>query len=151
MLPSVEWRELVNRNWGREHLPVGCEIVWNVGSYNLSGCCDAKVTRALWLCFSTNFILRIFKSFFSSWSSVPDDYRVNPGAVEAIAEHPTSPNKILIGYNRGLLVLWDNALLVADQTYVGTQVSVSSLLEIPAMIFLFCQLKAHPWMILFLY
>uniref|UniRef100_T1IK87 Uncharacterized protein n=1 Tax=Strigamia maritima TaxID=126957 RepID=T1IK87_STRMM len=53
--------------------------------------------------------------------NVPDDYKVNPGAVEAIAEHPTDPNKILIGYNRGLLVLWDNGSLNADQTYVGSQ------------------------------
>lgn len=53
--------------------------------------------------------------------NVPADYRVSPGAVEAIAEHPTNPNKILIGYNRGLLVLWDNEALTADHTYVGSQ------------------------------
>ncbi|GAB6025766.1 UDP-N-acetylmuramoyl-L-alanyl-D-glutamate--2, 6-diaminopimelate ligase, variant 4 [Chamberlinius hualienensis] len=53
--------------------------------------------------------------------NVSDDYRVNPGAVEAIAEHPTESNKILIGYNRGLMVLWDNESFNADHTYVGTQ------------------------------
>jgi hypothetical protein len=27
-------------------------------------------------------------------SSVPDDFKVNPGAVEAIAVHPTNPDKV---------------------------------------------------------
>nr|XP_006817104.1 PREDICTED: lethal(2) giant larvae protein homolog 1-like isoform X3 [Saccoglossus kowalevskii] len=53
--------------------------------------------------------------------NVPDDYKVNPGAVEAIAAHPTESNKLLIGYNRGLIVLWDNKTCNADQTYVGSQ------------------------------
>ncbi|XP_063595424.1 lethal(2) giant larvae protein homolog 1-like [Penaeus indicus] len=53
--------------------------------------------------------------------NVPEDYKVNPGPVEAIAEHPTEPDKILIGYQRGLIVLWDKKNLCADQTYVCTQ------------------------------
>ncbi|XP_067128411.1 lethal(2) giant larvae protein homolog 1 isoform X2 [Centruroides vittatus] len=53
--------------------------------------------------------------------NVPDDYKINPGAVEAIAEHPTNADKILIGYNRGLMVLWDNKALNAENTYVGSQ------------------------------
>ncbi|KAG7153637.1 LLGL scribble cell polarity complex component 2-like [Homarus americanus] len=53
--------------------------------------------------------------------NVPEDYKVNPGPVEAIAEHPTEPNKILIGYQRGLIVLWDKKNLCADQTYVCSQ------------------------------
>ncbi|KAI8477592.1 Lethal(2) giant larvae protein 1, partial [Branchiostoma belcheri] len=52
---------------------------------------------------------------------VPDDYKANPGAVEAIAEHPTDSNKLLIGYNRGLIVLWDNKSCNAEQTYVAPQ------------------------------
>lgn len=58
--------------------------------------------------------------------SVPDDYKVNPGPAEAIALHPTDPNKVLIGYQKGLMVLWDNAALQADQTYVGSQVMLES-------------------------
>jgi len=53
--------------------------------------------------------------------NVPDDFKVNPGAVEALAVHPTDPDKFLIGYNRGLIVLWDNEASNADQTYNSTQ------------------------------
>ncbi|KAL1413923.1 hypothetical protein MTO96_007972 [Rhipicephalus appendiculatus] len=50
--------------------------------------------------------------------NVPEDYKINPGGVEAIAEHPLDPNKMVIGYSRGLMVLWDNESLNADQTYI---------------------------------
>lgn len=50
--------------------------------------------------------------------NVPEDYKINPGGVEAIAEHPSDPNKMVIGYSRGLMVLWDNQTLNADQTYI---------------------------------
>ncbi|CAL7936361.1 unnamed protein product [Xylocopa violacea] len=53
--------------------------------------------------------------------SVPDDYKKNPGAVEAIAEQPGHPDNILIGYNRGLMVLWNKATPGAQQTFVSTQ------------------------------
>ncbi|XP_076312223.1 lethal(2) giant larvae protein homolog 1-like isoform X2 [Tachypleus tridentatus] len=53
--------------------------------------------------------------------NVPDDYKVNPGAVEAIAEHPSNPDHVLIGYNRGLMVLWDKKNQTADKTYIGSQ------------------------------
>ncbi|GAU88392.1 hypothetical protein RvY_01100-2 [Ramazzottius varieornatus] len=33
--------------------------------------------------------------------------RATPGAVEALAEHPADPDQVLIGYSKGLLVLWD--------------------------------------------
>ncbi|KAL8593324.1 hypothetical protein ACOMHN_009977 [Nucella lapillus] len=53
--------------------------------------------------------------------NVPDDFKVNPGAVEAIAVHPTNSDKFLIGYNRGLIVLWDNKESKTEQTYSGSQ------------------------------
>ncbi|XP_054154460.1 LLGL scribble cell polarity complex component 2-like [Oppia nitens] len=53
--------------------------------------------------------------------NVPDDYKFNPGSVEVIAEQPSIANKFLIGYNRGLLVLWNNETLSADNYYVATQ------------------------------
>ena len=37
----------------------------------------------------------------------PEDFKVNPGAVEALLLHPTDNDKMLLGYARGLLVLWD--------------------------------------------
>lgn len=47
--------------------------------------------------------------------SVPEDYKKNPGAVEAIAEQPGHLDNILIGYNRGLMVLWNKATPGAQQ------------------------------------
>ncbi|XP_051174479.1 lethal(2) giant larvae protein homolog 1 isoform X1 [Leptopilina boulardi] len=47
--------------------------------------------------------------------NVPADYKINPGAVEAIAEQPGHPDNILIGYNRGLMVLWNKATPGAQQ------------------------------------
>ncbi|XP_033211249.1 lethal(2) giant larvae protein homolog 1 isoform X2 [Belonocnema kinseyi] len=53
--------------------------------------------------------------------NVPADYKINPGAVEAIVEQPGHPDNILIGYNRGLMVLWNKATPGAQQTFVSTQ------------------------------
>ncbi|XP_076225402.1 LLGL domain-containing protein l(2)gl isoform X7 [Nomia melanderi] len=53
--------------------------------------------------------------------NVPNDYKKNPRAVEAIAEQPGHPDNILIGYNRGLMVLWNKATPGAQQTFVSTQ------------------------------
>ncbi|KAG8239908.1 hypothetical protein J437_LFUL019503 [Ladona fulva] len=47
--------------------------------------------------------------------NIPEDYKKIPGAVEAIAEQPGDPDKILIGYNRGLMVLWNRKKPGADQ------------------------------------
>lgn len=53
--------------------------------------------------------------------NVPDDYKVNPGPVESIAQHPNNPDKLLIGYNRGLIVVWDSKEFQSEQTYVSSQ------------------------------
>ncbi|XP_074648928.1 LLGL scribble cell polarity complex component 2-like [Tubulanus polymorphus] len=39
--------------------------------------------------------------------NVPDEFKLNPGSVEAIEINPCTPDKVLIGYNKGLCVLWD--------------------------------------------
>lgn len=41
--------------------------------------------------------------------------------MEALLLHPQENEKILIGYARGLIVLWDRSATAACQTYVGTQ------------------------------
>uniref|UniRef100_A0A5S6QJ98 LLGL domain-containing protein n=1 Tax=Trichuris muris TaxID=70415 RepID=A0A5S6QJ98_TRIMR len=51
---------------------------------------------------------------------IPEDFKLNPGAVEAFAVHPTNPNKLLLGYNRGLVVLWDFALGRTCGTFVAS-------------------------------
>ncbi|XP_025086835.1 lethal(2) giant larvae protein homolog 1-like isoform X2 [Pomacea canaliculata] len=53
--------------------------------------------------------------------NVPDDFKVCPGAVEAIAVHPANPEKFLIGYNRGLIVMWNNRECNTEKTYNATQ------------------------------
>lgn len=57
--------------------------------------------------------------------SLPDDYRCGKslGPVESLQEHPRQPGKILIGYSRGLVVLWDPITRRAEQLFLGKQVS----------------------------
>lgn len=58
--------------------------------------------------------------------SVPEDYigRRNLEHVEALQENPVNPNQIVIGYGRGLMVIWDLEKLCATQHIPATQVSV---------------------------
>ena len=50
-----------------------------------------------------------------------EEFKVNPGAVEALLVHPTDVNKLLIGYARGLIVLWDRKEAKAEKTYYANQ------------------------------
>ena len=56
--------------------------------------------------------------------SVPDDYRCGKalGPVESLQGHLRDPTKILIGYSRGLLVIWNRAAQCADRVFLGNQV-----------------------------
>nr|UYR00238.1 lethal(2) giant larvae protein [Plectrocnemia conspersa] len=51
----------------------------------------------------------------------PEDYKLSPGAVECISEHPTKPHLLLIGYNRGLMVVWDRQNSRAQHTLISSQ------------------------------
>ena len=51
----------------------------------------------------------------------PEDFKVNPGAVEALLVQPNEPCRLLIGYTRGLIVLWDAKAEAPLQTYVASQ------------------------------
>lgn len=51
----------------------------------------------------------------------PEDFKVSPGAVECLAQHPRSPARLLIGYSRGLIVLWDRSAAAATHTFVSSQ------------------------------
>lgn len=57
---------------------------------------------------------------------LPDDYRCGKslGPVESLQEHPQQPGKILIGYSRGLVVLWDLGTRHVDQLFLGKQVPI---------------------------
>uniref|UniRef100_A0A8C9Y3W1 LLGL scribble cell polarity complex component 1 n=1 Tax=Sander lucioperca TaxID=283035 RepID=A0A8C9Y3W1_SANLU len=55
--------------------------------------------------------------------SLPDDYRCGKslGPVESLQEHPQQSGKILIGYSRGLVVLWDLSTRHTEQLFLGKQ------------------------------
>lgn len=59
-------------------------------------------------------------------ASLPDDYRCGKslGPVESIQEHPQQPEKILIGYSRGLVILWALSTHQVEQLFLGKQVAV---------------------------
>uniref|UniRef100_A0A8C5KI02 LLGL1 scribble cell polarity complex component n=1 Tax=Jaculus jaculus TaxID=51337 RepID=A0A8C5KI02_JACJA len=59
--------------------------------------------------------------------SVPDDYRCGKalGPVESLQGHLQDPAKILIGYSRGLLVIWSQTSQCVDHVFLGNQVSSS--------------------------
>ncbi|XP_029954438.1 lethal(2) giant larvae protein homolog 2-like isoform X2 [Salarias fasciatus] len=56
-------------------------------------------------------------------SSVPDDYigRRNLEHVEALQENPVDPNQVVLGYGRGLMVIWDLQRQRAVQHIPATQ------------------------------
>ncbi|XP_078482669.1 lethal(2) giant larvae protein homolog 1 [Ciona intestinalis] len=53
--------------------------------------------------------------------SIPDHYKTGKalGPVEAIQEHPNNPSLILIGYSRGLVVLWNDSTQSVDKYYLN--------------------------------
>uniref|UniRef100_A0AAQ4NSZ6 LLGL scribble cell polarity complex component 1 n=1 Tax=Gasterosteus aculeatus aculeatus TaxID=481459 RepID=A0AAQ4NSZ6_GASAC len=55
--------------------------------------------------------------------SLPDDYRCGKslGPVESLQEHPQRPGKLLIGYSRGLVVLWESTSRRVEQLFLGKQ------------------------------
>lgn len=63
--------------------------------------------------------------FFYCCCSLPDDYRCGKslGPVESLQEHPQESGKILIGYSRGLVVLWNLHTRHTEQIFLGKQVT----------------------------
>ncbi|XP_063791022.1 lethal(2) giant larvae protein homolog 1 isoform X3 [Pseudophryne corroboree] len=55
--------------------------------------------------------------------SLPDEYRCGKalGPVESLQQHPQHPGKILIGYSRGLVVLWDRESRTVEHLFLGNQ------------------------------
>ncbi|XP_052543793.1 LLGL scribble cell polarity complex component 2 isoform X3 [Tympanuchus pallidicinctus] len=54
---------------------------------------------------------------------IPEDYsnRRSCELVEALQEHPKNPDQILIGYSRGLIVLWDRQDNKVTHHFLGSQ------------------------------
>ncbi|XP_037665115.1 lethal(2) giant larvae protein homolog 1 isoform X2 [Choloepus didactylus] len=55
--------------------------------------------------------------------SVPDDYRCGKalGPVESLQGYLRDPAKMLVGYSRGLLAIWDHSARHVDQVFLGNQ------------------------------
>ncbi|XP_061088611.1 lethal(2) giant larvae protein homolog 1 isoform X2 [Conger conger] len=55
--------------------------------------------------------------------SLPEDYKCGKslGPVESLQEHPRCPDKVLIGYSRGLVVLWDRSTRQVLSLFLGNQ------------------------------
>uniref|UniRef100_A0A668ANZ9 LLGL scribble cell polarity complex component 2 n=1 Tax=Myripristis murdjan TaxID=586833 RepID=A0A668ANZ9_9TELE len=66
--------------------------------------------------------------FLALTSSVPDDYigRRNLEHVEALQENPVNPNQVVIGYGRGLMVIWDLETQRAVQNLIFLMVRMKS-------------------------
>ncbi len=70
--------------------------------------------------------------------SVPEEYKCGKslGPVESLQEHPQDSDKILIGYSRGLVVLWDLNSRHVDNLFLGKQVGLCvSLFDVSQMVF----------------
>uniref|UniRef100_A0A8C5EBM9 Lethal giant larvae homologue 2 domain-containing protein n=1 Tax=Gouania willdenowi TaxID=441366 RepID=A0A8C5EBM9_GOUWI len=116
----------------------GVVSLQEVNSYNLPGrpgiesCSATRVTVLLLLkscdllCIGTEgggaYFLEVPQDDFTVFS-LPDEYRCGKalGPVESLQEHPQQAGKILIGYSRGLVVLWDLSTRHADQLFLGKQ------------------------------
>uniref|UniRef100_A0A8C2CD48 LLGL scribble cell polarity complex component 2 n=1 Tax=Cyprinus carpio TaxID=7962 RepID=A0A8C2CD48_CYPCA len=61
--------------------------------------------------------------FTATFPRIPEDYvgRRNLECVEALHENPLNPRQVLIGYSRGLMVLWDLDRQRPIQHFLGTQ------------------------------
>ena len=53
--------------------------------------------------------------------NVPDNYKLNPGAVEALVEHPGMSSVLVVGYTRGLVLIWDRNTASSLATMVSQQ------------------------------
>lgn len=71
-------------------------------------------------------VCNVLPSQTALFSSLPDSYKCGKslGPVESLQEHPQHPDKILIGYSRGLVVLWSFQSRHVDNLFLGKQVCV---------------------------
>ena len=53
--------------------------------------------------------------------NVPDNFKLNPGAVEAVMEHPGMSSVLVVGYTRGLVLVWDRNTQQSLATMVAQQ------------------------------
>ncbi|GFS39958.1 lethal(2) giant larvae protein homolog 1 [Nephila pilipes] len=53
--------------------------------------------------------------------NIPDDKKLKQGSVKVISSHPGNSDCLLIGYQQGLIALWDIKKLVVISTFISSQ------------------------------
>lgn len=56
------------------------------------------------------------------FNSIPDEKKLKQGAVKVISSQPNNPDCLLIGYQYGLIALWDIKKLIVSSTFISSQV-----------------------------
>uniref|UniRef100_A0A8C2HUK1 LLGL scribble cell polarity complex component 2 n=1 Tax=Cyprinus carpio TaxID=7962 RepID=A0A8C2HUK1_CYPCA len=96
-----------------------------IGRFTLSGPPGGMVLCKSFACLRRLLQLRfvIADLFTATFSRIPEDYvgRRNLECVETLHENPLNPRQVLIGYSRGLMVLWDLDRQRPIQHFLGTQ------------------------------
>uniref|UniRef100_A0A8C2G4P0 LLGL scribble cell polarity complex component 1 n=1 Tax=Cyprinus carpio TaxID=7962 RepID=A0A8C2G4P0_CYPCA len=99
---------------------------------NTSSQCSL-VQRSAWICHQSVGFLNLLNKillFVMSFTcliiplfSIPEEYKCGKslGPVESLQQHPQDSDKILIGYSRGLVVLWDLNSRHVDNLFLGKQ------------------------------
>uniref|UniRef100_A0A9J8D4A0 LLGL scribble cell polarity complex component 1 n=1 Tax=Cyprinus carpio carpio TaxID=630221 RepID=A0A9J8D4A0_CYPCA len=121
---TIHLWEIVQRE-NRSHLV-------EVHSFNLPGRPGIESTSA-WICHQSVGFLNLLNKillFVMSFTcliiplfSIPEEYKCGKslGPVESLQQHPQDSDKILIGYSRGLVVLWDLNSRHVDNLFLGKQ------------------------------
>jgi syntaxin-binding protein 5 len=78
------------------------------------------------------YLLNVYNNFSQSgydikWNNVIElSQKTKPGKVVHLSEHPLDSSKILIGFDSGLIVLWNLKIKRAESHYYGTSEMMSS-------------------------
>jgi syntaxin-binding protein 5 len=79
------------------------------------------------------YLLNIYNNFSQSgydikWNNVIQlSQKTKPGRVVHLSDHPLDPSKVLIGFDSGLIVLWNLKIKRAEFHYYGTSEAMSSI------------------------
>jgi syntaxin-binding protein 5 len=79
------------------------------------------------------YLLNIYNNFSQSgydikWNNVIElSQKTKPGRVVHLSDHPLDPSKVLIGFDSGLIVLWNLKIKRAEYHYYGTSEAMSSI------------------------
>jgi syntaxin-binding protein 5 len=91
--------------------------------------------QSSWLYLGTEkgniYLLNVYNNFSQSgydikWNNVIEpSQKTKPGKVVHLSEHPMDSSKLLIGFNSGLIVLWNTKLKKSECHFYGTAEVIS--------------------------